>query len=58
MAWIMNQLPAHDVTFDVSTNPLYILLTREEEQDEADILESQFLAGTYVTQPKQSNYEE
>jgi hypothetical protein len=57
MAYIMNQLPAHDVSFDVSLNPELILMRMQGDDYECDVEESQWLSGTYATQPKQSSYD-
>lgn len=40
---------------DPSGDPLEILLRREEAEDEAEALTSQYHAGCYVTNPKRSS---
>lgn len=57
MATIMQQLPEHDVSCDVSQNPELILMAAEGDEDACDSTTSLWLAGQAVTKPKHSNYD-
>lgn len=51
-------LPSYHEGSDVSTNPEIIMMMQEgDDDDEADVSESIWLAGNNVTKPKQTNYE-
>ena len=55
MAFIMRQMPEHDITCCMDTNPELILMRMQGDEAEAEIEESQWLSGTYATPPKSSN---
>lgn len=55
MARVMYGIEEHQLGFDVSTNPEFILMTAEDEDAEFDSTESFWQAGLAVTKPKQSN---
>ena len=46
----------HDEGSDVSTNPEIILMRQQDDEQECDIEESMWYAGTAVTKPKSHDY--
>lgn len=56
MARVKFQLPDFEISFDVTQDPLHILLTAEDDDAEADAYEAELIAGTAVTTVKSSNY--
>lgn len=54
MARIAVQMPDHDITRDVTQNPMLILMRHEEgfEETDPDVAQSEWLAGLAVTAPK------
>lgn len=53
MAWIMNSLPEYDITSCSEYNPEVILM-RMQGDEQCDVCESQWMAGTHVTPPRNS----
>ena len=50
----LNYLTYDTAAYDCSTNPEILLLMAEQDDADCDALESQWLAGQAVTQPKHS----
>lgn len=56
MAKVVVPMPEHDITVDVSTNPEFLLMIAEQEdQSEGDVLQSFWLAGQAVTKPQRND---
>lgn len=51
----LNYLTYDTDAFDCANNPEILLLMAEQDNADCDALESQWLAGQAVTQPKHSN---
>ena len=46
----------HSEGSDVTTNPEIILMRQQDDEQECDIEESMWYAGTAVTKPKSNDY--